>query len=173
MAAQRLRERRPGAALGLGRRLLEEVAGRTGPEQEAGGVLGVPAPDPVRRRGRHRDLRESGGGQDVPHAVRVGRREHPRGAGLALTRSAATERIREALQSGAPGFDAMQGAVADCLDAERRLGRLAEGADTTAIALALVGTVHHLLMTGWAGGPDPRAQAERLVAMLVGGVGPA
>ncbi|PJN38030.1 TetR family transcriptional regulator [Streptomyces sp. CB02959] len=89
-------------------------------------------------------------------------------SGLALTRPAAAERIRTALQEGAPGFDAMQEAIAAYLDAEQRLGRLADRTDTGAVALALVGTVHHLLMTGWAGAPDPRRQAERLVAMLVG-----
>ncbi|MFI1183505.1 hypothetical protein ACH4UT_28725 [Streptomyces sp. NPDC020799] len=36
------------------------------------------------------------------------------------------------------------------------------------VALALVGAVHHLLVTGWAGAPDPREQTERLVAQLVG-----
>ncbi|EOT01424.1 hypothetical protein [Streptomyces noursei] len=60
--------------------------------------------------------------------------------GLALTRPAAAQRIRTALRD----------------------------TDTGAVALALVGTVHHLLMTGWAGVPDPRGQAERLVTMLVG-----
>ncbi|MGD3107055.1 hypothetical protein [Streptomyces sp. YGL11-2] len=45
------------------------------------------------------------------------------------------------------------------------------GADTASVALALVGTVHHLLMTGWAGAPDPRERAERLVALLVGPAG--
>ncbi|KUL38159.1 TetR family transcriptional regulator [Streptomyces sp. NRRL F-4489] len=92
-------------------------------------------------------------------------------AGLALTRPTASERIRTALQAGAPGYEAIQGAVADYLDAERRLGRLANGTDTTAIALALVGTVHHLLMTGWAGAPEPREQARRLTAMLARAAG--
>ncbi|MFL4497594.1 hypothetical protein ACJ6WD_41110 [Streptomyces sp. VTCC 41912] len=94
-------------------------------------------------------------------------------AGLALTRPAAAQRIRTALRDGAPGFDAMQEAITDYLDAERRLGRLAPDTDTGAVALALVGTVHHLLMTGWAGAPDPRGQAERLVTMLVGPAGAA
>ncbi|GGU76390.1 TetR family transcriptional regulator [Streptomyces albospinus] len=92
-------------------------------------------------------------------------------AGLAMTRPPAFLRIREALEAGAPGFDAMQDAVTAYLDAERRLGRIADGTDTASVALALVGTVHHLLMTGWAGAPDPRERTERLVALLVGPAG--
>ncbi|MGW1377503.1 TetR family transcriptional regulator [Streptomyces sp. NPDC002446] len=88
--------------------------------------------------------------------------------GLAMTRPGASLRVRQALEAGAPGFTAMQDAIAEYLDAERRLGRLADGTDTTTVALALVGTLHHLLMTGWAGTPDPRGQAERLVALLIG-----
>ncbi|WP_030776327.1 TetR/AcrR family transcriptional regulator [Streptomyces sp. NRRL S-920] len=87
--------------------------------------------------------------------------------GLAMASHATSRAIREALAAGAPGFTAIQDALTDYLDAELRLGRLADGADTAAMALALVGTVHHLLMTGWAGPPDPREQTERLVALLV------
>lgn len=54
------------------------------------------------------------------------------------------------------------------LKAEQRLGRLSDGTDITTLALALVGTVHHLLMTSWAGTQNPREQAERLVSLLVG-----
>ncbi|GGV78342.1 TetR family transcriptional regulator [Streptomyces gelaticus] len=90
----------------------------------------------------------------------------PTVAGLALTRPAASLRIREALVGGAPGFGTVQDAIADYLDAERRGGRVAEGADTATAALALVGTLHHLLMTG---GPDRQNAQERagqLVALL-------
>ncbi|MFJ9848034.1 TetR/AcrR family transcriptional regulator [Streptomyces sp. NPDC101150] len=92
----------------------------------------------------------------------------PTVATLALTRPAAFLRVRQALEAGAPGFAAIEEAIAAYLRAEQRLGRLAAGADTGTVALALVGTVHHLLMTSWSGAPDPRAQAERLVAMLIG-----
>ncbi|AJT63332.3 hypothetical protein T261_1647 [Streptomyces lydicus] len=94
----------------------------------------------------------------------------PNLAVLALTRPAAFLRVREALEAGAPGFAAVEEAIDAYLRAEQRLGRLAEDADTGAVALALVGTVHHLLMTGWSGAPDPRAQVERLVAMIAGGM---
>ncbi|WP_069173194.1 TetR/AcrR family transcriptional regulator [Streptomyces griseus] len=92
----------------------------------------------------------------------------PTVTGLALTRPAASQRIRLALEAGAPGFTAIQDSITAYLDAEQRLGRLAEGADTAAVALGLVGTVHHLLMTSRPGAPDARAQTERLVGLLVG-----
>ncbi|MEV4329694.1 TetR/AcrR family transcriptional regulator [Streptomyces sp. NPDC049597] len=87
-------------------------------------------------------------------------------SGLALTRPGAAERFREAMASGAPGFAAIQESVTRYLDAERSLGRVPSGLDTHAAALALVGTVHHLLMTTWPGAPDPREQVGRLVALL-------
>ncbi|NWF27868.1 TetR/AcrR family transcriptional regulator [Streptomyces sp. PKU-EA00015] len=87
-------------------------------------------------------------------------------SGLALTRPGAAERFRDAMASGAPGFAAIQESVTRYLDAERSLGRVPADLDTAAAALALVGTVHHLLMTTWPGAPDPREQVERLVALL-------
>ncbi|WP_307714878.1 TetR family transcriptional regulator [Streptomyces sp. V4I23] len=88
-------------------------------------------------------------------------------SGLALTRPGAAERFRDAMASGAPGFAAIQESVTRYLDAERSLGRVPAGLDTAAAALALVGTVHHLLMTTWPGAPDPREQVERLVPLLI------
>ncbi|QKW07960.1 TetR/AcrR family transcriptional regulator [Streptomyces sp. NA04227] len=92
--------------------------------------------------------------------------------GLALTRADAAVRIREALAAGAPGFTALQDSIAAYLEAERRLGRIADGADVSALALALVGTVHHLRMTTWADAPAPTDQVESLVALLVGAAAP-
>lgn len=96
---------------------------------------------------------------------------NPTLAGLAMTRPTVSLAVRQALEAGAPGFAAIQDAIAEYLDAERHLGRLANDTDSHAVALALVGSVHHLLMTGWAGTPDPREQVEGLVAQLVGGAG--
>ncbi|MFJ9612452.1 TetR/AcrR family transcriptional regulator [Streptomyces noursei] len=90
-------------------------------------------------------------------------------SGLALARPAAALRIREALEGGAPGFTAIQEAITGYLKGERGLGRVAESVDPGTVALALVGTAHHLLMTSWPGTPDPRPPMTRLVAMLVGG----
>lgn len=93
--------------------------------------------------------------------------------GLAVTRPAASLRLRQALEAGAPGFAAIQESITRYLDAEQRLGRLTAGTDTVAVALAVVGTTHHLLMTGWSGTPDPREQVRRLIAMLAGAAGAA
>jgi AcrR family transcriptional regulator len=90
-------------------------------------------------------------------------------SGLAMTRPAATLRIREALEGGAPGFTAIEEAITGYLKAEQVLGRVAETIDPDAVALAVVGTAHHLLMTGWPGAPDPRPPMARLVAALVNG----
>ncbi|MET9764920.1 TetR/AcrR family transcriptional regulator [Streptomyces sp. NPDC006372] len=89
-------------------------------------------------------------------------------AGLALTRPGAALRIREALEAGAPGFTATQDAITGYLEAERELGRVPESVDPQTVALAVVGTAHHLLMTSRPGTPDPRPSMTRLVAALVG-----
>ncbi|KDN75681.1 TetR/AcrR family transcriptional regulator [Streptomyces olindensis] len=88
---------------------------------------------------------------------------------LAMTRPAAALRVREALEGGAPGFTAIQEAITGYLRAERGLGRVAETVDPGTVALAIVGTAHHLLMTSWPGAPDPRPPMTRLVAALVDG----
>ncbi|MEU3286061.1 TetR/AcrR family transcriptional regulator [Streptomyces longwoodensis] len=90
-------------------------------------------------------------------------------AGLAMTRPASAMRIREALEGGAPGFTAIQKAITHYLQAERALGRVADTIDPYTVALAIVGTAHHLLMTSWPGTPDPRPPMTRLVAALVDG----
>ncbi|MFC9161028.1 TetR/AcrR family transcriptional regulator [Streptomyces fungicidicus] len=90
-------------------------------------------------------------------------------SGLAMTRPAAALRIREALEGGAPGFTAIQEAITGYLQAERRLGRVAETVDPGTVALAVVGTAHHLLMTNWPGAPDPRPSMKRVVTALVAG----
>ncbi|EST32706.1 TetR family transcriptional regulator [Streptomyces roseochromogenus subsp. oscitans DS 12.976] len=90
-------------------------------------------------------------------------------SGLAMSRTTTTLRIREALEGGAPGFTAIQEAITAYLTAEQRLGRVAGTVDPGTVALAIVGTAHHLLMTSWPGTPDPRPPMTRLVATLVDG----
>ncbi|WP_457029022.1 TetR/AcrR family transcriptional regulator [Kitasatospora sp. P5_F3] len=87
-------------------------------------------------------------------------------AGLALTRPGAAEQIRQALAAGAPGFAAVQDAITSYLDREQQHGRLPTTTDSPTVALALVGTVHHLLMTGQSGSPDAHDQIERLTTLL-------
>lgn len=95
----------------------------------------------------------------------------PAVVGLAMTRPGASLHTRQALESGAPGFTAMQESITGYLEAEQRLGRLAGDTDSATTALALVGTVHHLLMTRSPEAPlDPRETVGRLVALLLGDV---
>ncbi|WP_228991902.1 TetR/AcrR family transcriptional regulator [Streptomyces sp. DH8] len=90
-------------------------------------------------------------------------------SGLAMTRPPAALRIRAAMQGGAPGFPAIQEAITGYLKAEQGLGRVAETVDPSTMALAIVGTAHHLLLTSWPGTPDPRSAMTRLVGSLVDG----
>jgi AcrR family transcriptional regulator len=93
-------------------------------------------------------------------------------AGLAMTRPAASLRVRQAWESGAPGFAAIQESITTYLTAEQERGRLPGAADCDALALALVASVHHLLMTSWPGSPDPQPQMARLITALTAGTGP-
>ncbi|GHE63754.1 TetR family transcriptional regulator [Streptomyces longispororuber] len=94
----------------------------------------------------------------------------PAVVGLAMTRPAAASHTREGFESGAPAFDAIQHAVTAYLQAEQDAGRIPAGSDTAAIALALVGTTHHLLMTrSPAPTPDTAVTTQRLLAVLLGG----
>ncbi|MER6141414.1 TetR/AcrR family transcriptional regulator [Streptomyces sparsogenes] len=88
-------------------------------------------------------------------------------SGFAMTRPAAALRIRQALESGAPGFTAIQEAITRYVQDEQKLGRVARTVDPDTVALAIVGTAHHLLMTSWPGAPDPRPAMTRLVSALV------
>ncbi|MFD8417582.1 TetR/AcrR family transcriptional regulator [Streptomyces sp. NPDC059650] len=86
--------------------------------------------------------------------------------GLAVTRPAAAQRVREAWAAGAPGFDTIQTSVQTYLDAEQAIGRVGPGMDTASAALALVGTLHHLLMTSSPDSPALQDRVERLVRAL-------
>ncbi|MEU0087618.1 TetR/AcrR family transcriptional regulator [Streptomyces sp. NPDC006274] len=93
----------------------------------------------------------------------------PAVSALALTRPGAALRFRDAMVAGAPGFAAVQESVVAYLRAEQDTGRVAVDLDAEAVALALVGTVHHLLMTTWSSAaPHPREQVRRLIPALTG-----
>ncbi|ASU60439.1 TetR family transcriptional regulator [Nocardiopsis dassonvillei] len=71
---------------------------------------------------------------------------------LALTRLMASRpelagRVRAVLGDRTAGLEAVETAVADYLTVERRLGRLRGSADPEALALAVVGAVHHLVLS--------------------------
>jgi len=57
------------------------------------------------------------------------------------------------------------------LDAEKKLGRIGPGADAETLAFTLLGTVHHLILTGRGDEPDLPGHVHRIVAALVTGMG--
>jgi AcrR family transcriptional regulator len=88
-------------------------------------------------------------------------------AAAAVSRTGVAERVRHAWAGGAPGPGAVEEAMTRYLEAERRLGRIAADADCAMLALALAGTVHHLLMHGSAQPADNHRLVRRLVTALV------
>ncbi|SEM20945.1 TetR/AcrR family transcriptional regulator [Streptacidiphilus jiangxiensis] len=88
-------------------------------------------------------------------------------AAAAMTRTGAAQRVADAWAHGAPGLGTIQSSIADYLRAEQGLGRITADRDCEALALAFVGTAHHLLLTTGPGGPDPYGQLERVVSTLI------
>lgn len=89
-------------------------------------------------------------------------------ANLVLVRSGLRVRIEDAMAAGSPGLPEIIASTADYVAAEERLGRLPAGTDAEAVAVAVVGTAHHLLIThggGHAG--DPHELLRRLVRVIV------
>lgn len=84
-------------------------------------------------------------------------------ARLLVLRPELAARVHDVL-GNETALDAIERAAAAYLEAERRLGRLAEGIDPQAVALALVGALHHLVLT--AGDLDDRLRPA--IAALVG-----
>jgi AcrR family transcriptional regulator len=86
---------------------------------------------------------------------------------LTLARPSLLGRIIDALASGSDQLGIGEAAIASYLDAEQKLGRVNASLDTKTLALALVGSVHHLFFTR-PGQPLERAAVERIVAALLG-----
>jgi AcrR family transcriptional regulator len=91
---------------------------------------------------------------------------------LVLSRPALMRRLQESVAAGGPDLRRIEGRFAAYLDAEKQLGRVAADADTDTLALAVVGTVHHLFLTGRASGPPLRRRVRRIVTMLVAAAAP-
>ncbi len=97
----------------------------------------------------------------------------PLGTLLALTRLMAVRselaaKVEAVLGAGTAGLPAVERAIAGYLAAERQLGRVPAGADTEALALAVVGVLHHVALTG---GTDSAADTriQRAVHALTDG----
>lgn len=88
-------------------------------------------------------------------------------AGLAVTRPTTFSHVRRAMNERAPGLHSIRRLIADYLDAEREMGRVPADIDSATTALALVGTVHHLLMTNETDTEGLCRHIERLVALVL------
>nr|WSX47881.1 TetR/AcrR family transcriptional regulator [Streptomyces sp. NBC_00974] len=86
---------------------------------------------------------------------------------LALALPGASHHARRAWQEGAPGFAAIEQSVQAYLAAEQELCRVHADMDTEAAALALIGTLHHLLMTRTDDSQPAENHVERLVALVL------
>jgi hypothetical protein len=64
----------------------------------------------------------------------------------------------------------IEAGFASYLEAEKHVGRIAADADTQTLALAVIGTVHHLLSRGQAEDPDLHDQVGRIIKALLAGV---
>jgi AcrR family transcriptional regulator len=67
---------------------------------------------------------------------------------LVISRPSLARRLQELLHGSRLSLLTLEGAFTAYLEAEKREGRLAAGVDAPALSIALVGAVHHLLMTG-------------------------
>ncbi|SDM52686.1 TetR family transcriptional regulator [Allokutzneria albata] len=84
---------------------------------------------------------------------------------LLVARPELAGRVQAVLGDRTAGLGAVEHAAAAYLAAEQRLGRIAATAEPEALALALVGAFHHLVLTGAA---DVRARLQAVITALVG-----
>jgi AcrR family transcriptional regulator len=85
---------------------------------------------------------------------------------LVMSRPSLAHRLQALVGAGdEPSLLTVEGAFAAYLEAEKREGRVAPGVDAPALSIALVGAVHHLLMTG------RLAMMGQVVATFAGSLG--
>jgi hypothetical protein len=77
--------------------------------------------------------------------------------------------VRLLVSAGSPGLQEVEGSFAAYLSAEKELGRISPDADTDTLAVALIGTVHHLFMTHRVATADLRGGVRRVVEALIAG----
>ena len=78
----------------------------------------------------------------------------------------------EHLTTAGGGLGDVEKHVTAYLDAEKKLGRIAAGADTQTLAFTLLGSVHHLMMTNPAGPSNLPDRVRRIVESLAAGMRP-
>ena len=100
----------------------------------------------------------------------------PGSSGLAMialvqAQPSVAARLRRSAPEGAQGMQTIEHAFLAYLEAEKEIGRLASHADTEALALGLVGAIHHLWLTA-TGGALERKHVRRVLAALVAAATP-
>jgi AcrR family transcriptional regulator len=91
-------------------------------------------------------------------------------ADLVRSRPALASRLATAHGAGASVLTDIEAEFASYMEAEKRVGRIAADADTQTLALAVIGTVHHLLSRSQAEEPDLHDQVGRIITTLLAGV---
>ncbi|WP_216205989.1 TetR family transcriptional regulator [Amycolatopsis aidingensis] len=85
---------------------------------------------------------------------------------LLISRPELAERVRTVLGAQTAGLDAIEEAAASYLAAEQRLGRVAAAVQPAALALAVVGVLHHVVL-GSAAEADVHTRVRRAITALV------
>lgn len=89
-------------------------------------------------------------------------------ANIVMSRPSLMARLHElGAQHTFSTLDQVERAFAAYVEAEKKLGRVATDVDAETVALTIVGTVHHLFMTGRARGPALRKRVRRIVDVLL------
>lgn len=87
---------------------------------------------------------------------------------LIQTRPGIMSRLLAALEAGRPGLPTIERAFAAYLEAEQKLGRVDASADPRAVAVTLVGALHHAAVyPTLIGAPDDPAARETMIAQAV------
>jgi AcrR family transcriptional regulator len=89
---------------------------------------------------------------------------------LAMARPTLMHRLQDSAAAWSPSLQHIEATFAAYLQAEQQLGRISPDADTASLALAIIGTVHHLVLTHRADPSDLSGRVHRIVAALLTGV---
>lgn len=82
-------------------------------------------------------------------------------------RPSLAERLRESSGDRSPNLGDLEKVFAAYLEEEKKLGRIVPGADCAATALAIVATIHRVLMTSHADSTHARASLAGVLDVLL------